>query len=186
MSSLPVLNTTLRIACLPQEIQTEEQIYRFIEGILKVRATGVKIVHMRSGSGVTFRTAFVEIDENKTPLNIMKAARSQSGIVIKSGDPGDASTGFRFDNGKLMTHVKITAKPSSVPVTIPCGGKEDYAKMEAAYKSRIAILESEIATLKSYSIIPVPGEGISIDMGHILAENILLNNEIENIKKGSA
>lgn len=185
MSSLPVLITTLRIACLPQEIQTEVQIYRFIDGVLKIRATDVKIVHMRSASGVTFRSAIVEIDENKTPVNTMNAARSQSGIIIKSGDPGDTSTGFRFDNGKLMTHMKITAKPSSVAATIPCSGKEDYAKMEAAYKARIANLESEIATLKSYSIIPVPGEGISLDLGYILAENLRLKKEIEDIKRGS-
>jgi hypothetical protein len=114
----------------------------------------------------------------------MKAARSQSGIIIKSGRVGEMLNGFHFDNDKPMSHVKITAKAARVPDAIQRGGK-DYEKMEAAYKTTITKLESEIAVLKSYSIIPVPGEGISLDLGHILAENLRLKKEIEGIKRGT-
>jgi len=184
MSSLSVIET-LRIACLPKEIQTESDLRRFMEGVLNVQCRHVKIVSMRSETGVTFRMAFVEIDENKTQVNTMKAARSQSGIIIKSGRVGDMLNGFHFDNDKPMSHVKITAKAARVPDAIQCSGGKDYEKMEAAYKTTITKLESEIAVLKSYSIIPVPGEGISLDLGHILAENLRLKKEIEDIKRGS-
>jgi hypothetical protein len=183
MSSLPVIET-LRVACLPKEIQSESDLHRFMDGVLNVQCRHVKIVSMRSETGVIFRMAFVEIDENKTQVNTMKAARSQSGIIIKSGRVGEMLNGFHFDNGNPMTHVKITAKSARVPDVIQRSGK-DYEKMEAAYKATIAKLESEIAVLKGYSVVPVPGEGISLDLGHILAENLRLKKEIEGIKRGT-
>lgn len=160
---------TVRIVSLPKELQSDADVLRFMKDQLDLDCLQVKIVNMRSESGVCFRSAFVYIDKCFSQKESMKLIGNKMGHAIQGGCvPG----GIHFDNGKPMGHIKIV-EAKSRPTENP----------NALLLAKIDQLNAEIAKLKSYSVVPVPGMPIAIDVGQIIAENHRLKEEIERLKK---
>jgi hypothetical protein len=168
-NSTGVNTKTVRIISLPKELQTDADVLRFMKDRLDLDCLQVKIVNMRSESGVCFRSAFVDIDNCFSQKESMKSIGNKMGHAIQGGCvPG----GIHFDNGKPMGHIKIVdakSRPSENP--------------NALLLAKIEDLTTEIAKLKSYAVVPVPGMPFTIDVGEILAENHRLKEEIERLKR---
>lgn len=173
MSVYGVNVKTVRIVSLPKELQTNADVLRFMKDQLDLDCIQVKIVNMRSESGVGFRSAFVDIDERNAHTEDAKSIGNKMGHMIQTQRiPG----GIHFDNGKPMGHIKIVDAKTR-PVEKLCNDASN------SLLAKIEELNAEIAKLKSYSVVPVPGMPITIDVGQIIAENHRLKEEIERLKR---
>jgi hypothetical protein len=178
MSVYGVTMKTVRVVSLPRELQTSEDVKRFMKDILGLDCLRVKIVDMRSESGVCFRSAFVDIDTQQSDSVTLNAMTQPGGHAIQSGCiPG----GIHFDNGKPMGHVRVLgvksrSKPSLEKLYA------DSQRSNESYRATIEKLKAEITELKKYSVVPIPGMSVSLDVGYIIAENHRLKEEIQRIK----
>jgi hypothetical protein len=108
--------SSIRILSLPREIRTESEIMCFMWDILGINVLKAKVVPMQTKDGMTFHTAFLEVDPTENPEMLNKIFEEE-GHTIQSCCMGTFPDGIRFDNGKLMTHIKIvghTVKPRSL------------------------------------------------------------------------
>jgi len=99
---------SIRIVCLPVELQTTHEVARFVDHHLGAGGvSAVYITNNKAANGAEFRSAVVHIDSWYSGINPLKTALLNSpekGICV----PADAdSIKFHFANGKPMTHVKI-------------------------------------------------------------------------------
>jgi len=70
---------------------------------------------MKTQSGASYRSAFVDIVKNKASHDLLQRI-SNEGIVIQDRTiPG----GIHFDNGKPMSHIKVIAANKQAPSTNP-------------------------------------------------------------------
>ena len=111
----------IRLISLPCELQTGNDVYSFVKGVLSLEATSVNIVPMQTESGVHYRTAFVDVDANGSDPVIIRTIANHGMQVNGETVPG----GIHFDNGKPMSHIKvISAKkhsPSIEPLQLEAG-----------------------------------------------------------------
>jgi len=131
MSSSITLSAThmveaIRFVSLPKELQTPNEIASFADEILGLSATSVKIVSMKTEAGVSYRSAFVDIDASKASPETLQRI-SDEGIVIQDRTiPG----GIRFDNGKSMSHIKVIAAKKQAPSLEPLAlDKSDWSSI---------------------------------------------------------
>jgi hypothetical protein len=120
MSSSIALSAThmveaIRFVSLPRELQTPNDVASFAALVLDLDSSSVKIVSMKTESGVSYRSAFVDINASKASPEMLQRI-SDEGIVIQDrAIPG----GIHFDNGKSMSHIKVIAAKKQAPSTNP-------------------------------------------------------------------
>ena len=127
----------LRVVSLPREIKTTIDIRTFISHVTGgLYADSVKIVNMKTDTGVHYRSAFVDIilpDEHEISYNdsidflSSLSASGSSGIRIESRY---IHGGMHFDNGKPMNHVKIVPAARHSPTKMPLAlGEGEYSSL---------------------------------------------------------
>jgi hypothetical protein len=101
----------IRIVSLPCELQSTYDVSMFVKQMIGLDSDSVNIVPMQTNSGVRYRSAFLDIIINKDSDVECLQQIADFGITIQGSDiPG----GIHFDNGKSMSHMKVTsAKPHS-------------------------------------------------------------------------
>lgn len=98
--------SSIRILSLPREIRTESEIMCFMWDVLGINVLKARVVPMKTRDGMTFHTAFLEVDPRENPVMLNKIAEEE-GHTVQSCCMSTFPDGIRFDNGKLMTHIKI-------------------------------------------------------------------------------
>lgn len=101
-------NPSIRIVCLPVELQTTHDVARFVDHHLGAGGVcGVYITNNKAANGAEFRSAVVHMDSWYTGINPLKSALLQSadkGVCVPASNK---ETSFHFANGSPMSHVKI-------------------------------------------------------------------------------
>lgn len=101
----------IRLISLPCELRSTYDVSMFVKQMIGLDSDSVNIVPMKTDAGVCYRSAFLDIIINKDSDVECLQQIADFGITIQGSDiPG----GIHFDNGKPMSHMKITgAKPHS-------------------------------------------------------------------------
>lgn len=125
---MPMSVEAIRIVSLPCELKTPYDVSDFITKTLGLGSVAsVNIVNMKTEAGVRYRSAFIDIDEwvssdsnDKLLGEIVEAG--QSGVSLNASE---IHLNVHFDNGKAMTHIKITSakkhSPTKTPMTLEEG-----------------------------------------------------------------
>lgn len=104
----------IRLVSLPSELQSTYDVSVFVKQMIGLDSDSVNIVPMQTDSGVRYRTAFVDISKDSDVDCLQQIA--DFGITIQGSDvPG----GIHFDNGKPMSHMKVTGAKPHAPSTTP-------------------------------------------------------------------
>ena len=115
--------SSIRILSLPREIRSDSEITTFMWDILAIKVLKTRVVPMQTKDGMTFHSAFLEVDPKENPVMINKIFEEE-GHTVQSCCMGTFPHGIRFDNGKLMTHIKIVGnreKPQEKPLQLDTG-----------------------------------------------------------------
>jgi hypothetical protein len=143
----------IRIVSLPCEVQTGDDVYRFVHDFLGFDPSSVNIVPMQTEQGVRYRSAFVDInglvaDNVSRPMSQSFICGDIDSLTIRGDDvPG----GLHFDNGKRMSHVKVVG-----------------AKKHSPSKEPLRLEEGEWTSI----YIPIIPDDLTMDNG-----DVQLNNE---------
>lgn len=111
----------IRIVSLPYNMQTTYDVHSFAKDMLHLDASSVNIVNMQTEAGVNYRTAFVDIQQ----WDESEQANLYQSKLIEAGQWGisiltyDFPKPLLFDNGKPMSHLKITMAKKHSPSTEP-------------------------------------------------------------------
>jgi hypothetical protein len=111
MSSSIVLSSShmveaIRFVSLPKELQTPSDVAEFVSSILMLgTVSSVNIVPMQTTNGVRYRSAFVDIETWSENSGAFQEKLLSSEQVISGAD---LPAPIHFDNGKPMSHIKVT------------------------------------------------------------------------------
>jgi hypothetical protein len=100
----------IRLVSLPCELQSTYDVSMFVKDVLHLNAYSVNIVPMQTDAGVRYRSAFVDI-ANDSSIEYLQQI-SDKGVTIHGTD---ISGGIHFDNGKPMSHMKVTGAKMHSP-----------------------------------------------------------------------
>jgi hypothetical protein len=106
----------IRIVSLPRELNNELEVCDVVSHLLGAVQLSVKIVQMKTESGVAYRSAFVNIGKWDSTHSAEKARLLSAGSAgVNFSEWTNMLNGeirplnFHFDNGKPMSHIKIVA-----------------------------------------------------------------------------
>jgi hypothetical protein len=105
----------VRITCLPRELNDEFQIADCVAELLGAVQLTVKIVHLKTDTGIPYRSAFVDIGawaENMDNMQQKLIHAGTNGLEFSEFvrfDGHRVPMDFHFHNGKPMPYIKIVA-----------------------------------------------------------------------------
>lgn len=106
----------IRLVSLPCKLQTTYDVSIFVKQMIGLDSDSVNIVPMQTEAGVRYRSAFLDIIiNNDSDIECLRQI-ADIGMTIHGSDiPG----GIYFDNGKPMSHMKVTGAKPHAPSTTP-------------------------------------------------------------------
>jgi len=172
---IPVIASDLSLDNGDLQFKDQDSLAEFFEDFLKIgQVSRIDFVDKQAAG----RAAFVHFDHwynNRTATLVRKTIEAQGQFSCKGFYNGFEFSAF--DNSRFLV-LKMDTRGEPVAV-------DTSAQLEAA-SIKIAELQAEVARLKSYSIVPVPIDGLNVqlDVGHILAENHRLKAKLEKLETG--
>jgi hypothetical protein len=107
----------IRFVSLPKELQTPSDVAEFVSSILMLgTVSSVNIVPMQTNNGVRYRSAFVDVEAWSDKSAAFQKKLLSSEQVISSAD---LPAPIHFDNGKPMSHIKVTVAKKHAFSTSP-------------------------------------------------------------------
>jgi hypothetical protein len=167
---LPIVPKDLSLDNGDLQFHDQFALYEFFEDHLKLGKVD-RIDYTAKTDGKI--SAFVHFEhwyDNRTTNQVRKAIETHGQFSCKGYYDGFEF--LNFDNGGYLVLKKDTQGVTAKQDTDEMSPIYDSAKQTIInHEKKIQELEAEISKLKSYSIVPVPGMNVHLDVGNIVAEN---------------
>lgn len=149
----------------------EVSLAEFFEDRLKIgRVTRVR--YTKTGAVISAVVQFECWYDNIVAKNVRKAIENKENDYFKCDGFYDGFEFSKFDRNRyivLKRHVPVEERAPAEP-----------SMTNAQLLAKVEQLEAEVARLKSFSIVTVPGMEVQLDVGQILAENHRLKEKLSN------